>query len=276
MDFKFLKSGSPTEPEEIELPQGRYKGIWVRLYGTTAAGVTLAESHMPFCRVMYDGEQYQGEYGDFYHNWNDLYGGNVATFSGGANAAEDIWFLIPFEFPGQENVLLVPNGDIAKINIDWGLDNANWDTNPTYEAYGLITPGVKRNYDLYVRQQNRSPSAATRDSFTLSGRNLAALYLRDQNSKVDKVTMSIDGKTVWDNVDPDVLTQLTDYARKLESAGVYAEYNAFERAGGRFQGAINNQTNMELEFNASGEAEITKFQVRPNPENKSRPRTTNV
>lgn len=274
MNERFLKSGSPTEKVEIPLPAGRYWGFIIAIEGTTAAGITFAEADLPFTRLMYDGDQYQGAPGDFYHNWMDLYGGARATFSGSANSAEYVEYLVPCGFPGQPNVHLVPNGDISHLSIDFGLDNADWDTNPTYTVYAKMQPGVLRSYDLFISRQNRNVSAAARDNFDLTGKNLAALYIRNPDSVIGEVTLELDGDTVIDSIDFDHLNAWTDYIRRVETSQNLAEYNAFERAGGQFRGAINQQASMDIEFTGAGDAEITKFQVRPNPER--RPNGRNV
>lgn len=258
----FIKQGSAFGGTvNVDIPKGRYAGLLVRVYGTTAATQTLALADIGQMRLKRYGEEVISETFDFFHAYDDLKSGFLPTVSGGAAAAEDIFAMIPLSLPELPNTADVQTDTEMDLTLVFSsaMDTRFSGSTVTYQVYGYITDDIPEQYQLMIREQDVEASAAGRKVEVLNGVNLAALYLTDVSDIVDKYSLAVDGLQVVDDIDDDVERAITGMENRVESATTFAEVNLVHT--GNPANARNSQAKVNLTFNAAGTVTLTAFQI---------------
>lgn len=259
---KFIQQGDAKGgPVSIDVPQGKYAGFLIRIFGTTSAAQTLLNADVGMIRINRDGKEVIAETFDFFHCYDDLKGGFLPTATGGAAAAEDIYCFVPCSLPELPNVMNVPNNEQVDLKLDFTANlPLRFVALPcTYQVYGYLTEDIVEAYQLLIREQDVQAAAAGRLAEMINGKNLASLYLIDAGGILNSFSLSIDGQIVVDNIDDVVERAITAFENRVEVATTLVEVNQMRT--GNFQNAINGNTELELIFSGAGTVNITAFQV---------------
>ena len=266
MRTKFIERGEAKNGKVVvDAPKNPYLGLLLRLTGTTDTGETLALSDIGSIRVERNGSQIQAQSFEFFHERTDLKKGYPNTVSGSAATAEDVVAWIPFYKDGLPTVLDVFSKEEVDITLDFngGTLSTRFGSNScTWELYGITEQALSERYVLDVRSQNIQRNSSGRAKETLDRQNICALYFEDASDVVDELQVDVDSEIVWDNIDQDIITILTNIAGQVESSGnPLGEINMVET--GDIREAYNTNTEVNANFNASGTLSVTIFSVQP-------------
>ena len=265
MTPRFIATGSAkgTARETIDLPVGRYAALLLILKGTTDTGQTLALSEIGRIRIQRGGREIQNEDWEFYHEYSDLKTGwpNSTLPTAGATR---VAILVPFAAAGLPNSLDVMSKEEVDLFLDFesGLDTEFGSNACTYEVYGIHAPTQPEVYELHVEQQDQAATAAGRVIDKLSGRNIAALYLKDGGSVVTSLTVQVDDKVIVNEIDDDTLLDLTNMVNKKEATG-NTLIELSNVVTGKLQEIANTKVEIDTTFSGSGTLESTKFRAEP-------------
>lgn len=265
MTPRFIATGSAKSSarESIDLPVGRYAALLLILKGTTDTAQTLAVSEIGRVRVQRGGREIQNEDWEFYYDYSDLKTGwpNATLATAGATR---VAVLVPFAAAGLPNSLDVMSKEEVDVFLDFDstLDTRFGANACTYEVYGIHAPTQAEVYELHVEQQDQAASAAGRVIDKLSGRNVAALYLKDGGSVVTSTTIAVDDRVIVNEIDDDTLLDLTNMVNRKEATG-----NTLIEVSNVVTGKLAEVANLKVEidttFSGSGTFEVTKFRAEP-------------
>jgi hypothetical protein len=253
-----------TEPTKtIYLPQGRFAFLLLVLEGTTTGGQTLLLTDIGSMRILRDGRELQQATAEFYNRYTDVTGGFPSIPTGGAAAAERVVWEIPFFQQGYENVLQTRRNDEAWIAFNLNaLLATRFGANPvTVQVYGYEMPQVMESYELIVTGQNISASGSGNLPETLSVRNLVGIWAKDQTpSVVDRLQLEVDNRVAIDNIDIDVLRDVTNIVNRVETAG-QPWINQQIADNGNVAQTLNAVSKMQVQFSGAGILQLNLFAI---------------
>lgn len=261
MGLEFIKSGDAKGTRvNIDLPAGRWLFLKLTLFGTSDAGQTLTLADLGDYRIGRNGRQIHGESLQFVHEYADLKAGHP-TFVAPQAGATRVSIPIPFAIPSAPNTLALGSKEEADLTLEFGsnLSTVFGANDLSFELYGFSAPDIPEEYELQISQQDISASGATRENEALNKKNIAALYLRDDGSVVDKIQLQVDGETIIDNVTDDDLRDIANLFNQVESAQSLAEINL--TSSGSILEAVNNTSLLEANFSAQGDLGVTVLSV---------------
>lgn len=265
MIAKLIASGSAKAAARvsIDLPIGRYGSLLLILKGTTDTAKTLALEDIGRIRIQRGGREIINELWEFFGEYSDLKSGfpNLTVPTAGATR---VAIAVPFAASGLPNALDVFNKEEVDVFLDFDvqLDTEFGANAATYELYGMMAPTQRERYELHIEQQHIVASAASRLLDKLSGRNIAALYLKDVAPAVTSLSLSIDGVNTINEIDDDTLLDITNMANRKEATG-NALIEIQNVVTGKIQEVSNNNVEIDVTFSGAGTLEITKFRIEP-------------
>lgn len=265
MRTKFIETGSAKDGKTVvDVPKNPYLGLILRIRGTTDSGETLLLSDVGSIRTERNGNQIQSGTFEFYHERTDLKRGFPLAPTGGAAAAEDIVCWIPFFYNNLPNVLDVQSKEEVDVTLDFDATtlSTRFGSNAvTYELYGIVEEAISEKYILDVRSQNIEKGSSGRFQETLDRPNIAGLILQDPDDDIDEVQFEVDGEIVWDNIDQDVLTIISNLSNQIETSGnELGEINLVET--GDIREAYNKNSLLNITFNGAGTLKVTIFSIK--------------
>jgi hypothetical protein len=269
-DLKFLQSGIATANGgrfPIDIPPGPYQNFYLRLFGTTDTGQTLAPVDVGRIRLNRFGQDIHGQAFEFYFDYTkQKWGFPPQTMP--AAGATIVGARIPAGLKQMPNILDVMSDQELKIFLEFNATTlaTRFGANPvTWQLYGDVAPGLREVYQLEVVQQNIQAGASGLLKSTINAKNIGALYLLDRSDKVDQVQITSDGRIVTDNIDDDVLLEYTNLDNEVEASGHVLIEVPFTPAGDLAE-TRNSNNEYAFTFNGAGTLEMTAFVVKfPSP-----------
>lgn len=259
IDKGAVVDGGVSQKVSIDLPVDMYAGLGLVIEGTTDTGQTLAPSDVGNIRIERLGEQIMSESFEFFHELTKMkFGKPTATLP--AAGATRIFAFIPF-FYLQPNVLDVKSKDEVDVFIDFGsnLPTRFGSNSVTYTLIGSTSRSVPMEYLPKIRQQDIVASSAGSNPKTLDAKNVAVLFLEDSADKFDSVTVEVDDRTVYNNLDDDILNDFSNIENLIESSALTLTEVAIAESS--LLEAVNNEVVVTPTANASGTLKVTILTV---------------
>lgn len=264
MDLQFIAQinakGANTETKF--LPEGRFGGLYIELTGTTDTGETLTLDDIGSLEVYQNDVQRVIGTFEFFNRYADLKGGFPYKPSGTAATAETVAFFVPFFKTGYPNTMQLQGQRQAYIKVNFlsALDT-RFGANPaTCKVWGVKTPDIPQRYYLNIKGQNVAAAGAGRISEQLAARNLVSVFLKDPDDVTSSVQLTVDDRTVTDNIDFTALKGITNLENRIESAGQpWVELELAE--SGIRESTLNGSSKLEPQFSGAGTLVANLFTI---------------
>jgi len=261
--LQFIKMMTPlTEGrKQVYLPVGKLAFLVFYLTGTNDAAKTAAMEDVGRLRLVRNDEDLHNTNHEFYHDLTDLKGG-YPLLSSTAAGAFTAAYKIPMALDGLPNVMDIRDPKEAYLDIDWDETLLNVElTALSAYLYGMYVPEAVERYELFVHEQDFYAAAATTLTDPLSGENIAALYMKVVTpANLTQLMVKVDNEPVWSG-DEDVLTAITNFINRVESAGTWSE--VLLTSSGNPLMSIGKDIRVQAIFGATDTLSIRKLSIRP-------------
>ena len=208
----------------IDIPEGRYEHLLLRVSGTSAAAQTGTTSNLGRIRVNYNGTDIISSEFEFLHQWTNLFYGLPENTSAEAGACS-FSSLIPFSNRIISNGLDIGEDDLCQFFLtrDSAIDTT-YDA-LTYELLGVETM-TPQNYIQMFYDLTRSYSGAAQDVFDLKHENIGLIALIDgtiatPTAILDRAMVTRDDEIVFNGAKNSLLFG-ADIFHEVEAASVGA------------------------------------------------------
>lgn len=268
MDVEFVQSGNPKggAKPRVDLPASPIHYLLLVVYGQTASGEDLTPADLGKYRLKRFGEQFQGSDFDTIHEIANIRRG-YPTNTGGGGSQNRIAVPIFMGYSQIPNIMDVGSKEEADLEIDFDavLDTRFGGNSATYELYAVTAPGLAELYTLKLQEANVQFSGATRSNDSFSAKNIAEVYMQDPSGIVNSVQLKFDNSVVVDNLDDDVLQDLTNLNNRIETSGL-ATREVYSPSTDDIRETLNGNVTYSLEVSAGGTVEFTLLSTRFNEE----------
>lgn len=244
-----------------QIGAGRYSGAHVTIIGSTVEGQTLGLDDLGQVVINHSqkGQLVRADMG-FLNSHTQIKGGFPPTVSDAPERAERVVFFVPFGTETFPNVQDVPDDNTLSIKFEFNNAMATrFGANAVNVRVDMVEEmDVAQTYDLYLQSQNQQAQGAARNTDTISGKNLVALFLRDSGNVVNQLNLQVDGETVVDNTPIGVLRDQTNIHNRQETAGqLWVEILVAERPVK--ESTENGSSSLATEFSGAGTVDLYKM-----------------
>jgi len=203
----------------IDLPAGKYAGLFLMFEGTADAAATAAATDFGSMRLHIEGREVQHIDFDRLQEINLLKGG-VIDVTSGAGAAFSFSAFLPFAVPGDKgNVLDVVEGQRATLTTEYAANLmavilAGVGVG-TIKVYGVLADGIQA-YLLKIGQYDMNLAAGTpTDKLPRQYENIYELFLCNE-ANLTSVIIQADGVTKF-NTTRTAMISKTLFSNKIET-----------------------------------------------------------